>query len=213
MSRVLRRVSLATRLMIIVAVALIVSSLVAEFYGAKMESSFKSTLSVQGPGAAAFMAIAAVTSSGRVAVSVEGASTAYYVVMEGGDPTVLIRQFRALNLNVTAVRARIDLRAGVAYTSASIGAGPQILNVLPLLGSVLPVESAGDSKGLVGVKLKAGNIVAIVATPESSGIVSFNVKYDVEGYRRLTVYESLAASLSLLVASILLEAARRFRTM
>ncbi len=211
MSKVLRRSSLATRLMIIVAIALLVSSLVAELYGAKMESSFRDTLVVQGPGSAAFVAVAAITSSGRVVVGVEGASSAYYVVIEGGDPTVLIQQFRALKLNVTSVRPRIDLRAGVAYASASIGAGPQILQVLPFLGRVLPVESVGDSGSLVSVELKTGHMIGIVATSDPSGIVSFNVKYYVEGYRRLTAYETLAVSLSLLVASVLLETVRRFR--
>ncbi|MEM0496826.1 MAG: hypothetical protein QXR22_01315, partial [Acidilobaceae archaeon] len=111
MSRVFRRLTLASRLLIIMSIALLISSIVAELYGAKLNSSYENIVAMS-PRIATLITIAPITSEGRAKISVEGADNIYYVRVTG-DIYIISRQLRSLNFNVTAARPIIDLRAGV----------------------------------------------------------------------------------------------------
>jgi len=207
MSRVLSRMTLPSRLLIAISIALVISSIVADLYGARLESSYKNTIPI-GPGTTLFLGVASITSSGKVRVEVEGASNMYYIRLTG-DPHTLVQQFRALNLNVSAFRPQLDLRAGVLYVVALIQASPAIVQAISPLGEVIPVVQAGGSKSVVEVRLATGDNVVVIVTESSKPVVSVRISYSVEGYSRLTPLQATIVSLTTITTVVLLELARR----
>jgi hypothetical protein len=207
MSRVLSRMTLPSRLLAAISIALVISSIVADLYGARLESSYRNTIPI-GPGTTLFLGVSSLTSSGRVRVEVDGATNMYYMRLTG-DPYTLVQQFRALNLNVSASRPQLDLRAGVAYVVALIQASPAIVQALSLLGEVIPVVQAGGSTSVVEARLATGDNVIVIVTEASKPVVNVRVSYSVEGYSRLTPLQAMLASLAIITVVVLLELARR----
>ena len=210
MSGVLSRMPLPSRLLIAISIALVISSIVADLYGAKLESSYKNTVPIS-PGTTLFLGVASITSSGKVRVEVDGATSMYYMKLTG-DPYTLVQQFRALKLNVSASRPQLDLRAGVAYVIALIQASPAIVQALTLLGEVIPVVQAGGSTSVIEARLATGDNVIVVVTEASKPVVSVRVSYSVEGYSRLTPLQATIVSLAMITMVVLLELARRRST-
>jgi hypothetical protein len=202
MSKVLSTITLPSRLLVAISIALVISSIVADLYGARLESSYRNTIPV-GPGTTLFLGVSSVTSSGKVSVEVEGASNMYYMRLTG-DPYTLVQQFRALNLNVSASRPQLDLRAGVAYVVALIQASPAIVQALSLLGEVIPVVQAGGSTPVIEARLATGDNIIVIVTEASKPTVSVRVSYSVEGYSRLAPLQAaiVSATIILVVASI-----------
>jgi hypothetical protein len=202
MSRVLSTITLPSRLLVAISIALVISSIVADLYGARLESSYRNTIPV-GPGITLFLGVSSVTSSGKVSVEVEGSSNVYYMRLTG-DPFTLAQQFRALNLNVSASRPQLDLRAGVAYVVFLIQASPAIVQALSLLGEVIPVVQAGGSTPVIEARLATGDNIIVIVTEASKPTVSVRVSYSVEGYSRLAPLQAaiVSAAIILVVASI-----------
>jgi hypothetical protein len=202
MSRVLSTITLSSRLLVAISIALVISSIVADLYGARLESSYGNTVPV-GPGITLFLGVSSVTSSGKVSVEVEGASNVYYMRLTG-DPYTLAQQFRALNLNVSASRPQLDLRAGVAYVVFLIQASPAVIQALSLLGEVIPVVQAEGSEPVIEARLATGDNIIVVVTEASKSTVSVRVDYSVEGYSRLAPLRAaiVSAAIILVVASI-----------
>ena len=210
MSRVLSHLTLTSRLTIAVAVALVISSIVADLYGARLESTYSNTVPLS-PGTSLFLGVAGLTSSGRVKIEVEGASDAYYVKLSG-DPFMLVQQLRALNLNISASRPQFDLRAGVAYVVAIIQASLVIVQALSLLGEVIPAVQTGGSNVLIEVNLATGESVVAVIPTALEPTIKVDVSYTVEGYSRLTPLQATTLSFTLLLIVASLETLRRRRS-
>jgi hypothetical protein len=202
MSRVLSTITLPSRLLVAISIALVISSIVADLYGARVESFYRNTVPV-GPGITLFLGVSSVTSSGKVSVEVEGASNIFYMRL-AGDPFTLAQQFRALNLNVSASRPQLDIRAGVAYVVFLIQASPAVVQALSLIGEVIPVVQAEGSKPVIEARLATGDNIIVIVTEASKPTVSVRVNYSVEGYSRLAPLQAaiVSAAIILVVASI-----------
>ncbi len=207
MSRVLSKMTLLSRLLVAISVALVVSSIIADLYGAKLESRYENVLPLSSD-TSLFLGVSSLTSSGSVKVEIEGASNAYYIKL-AGDPFILVQQLRALNINISASRPQLDLRAGVAYAVAIIQASPLVVQALSLLGEVIPVAQVGGSKIVIEASLATGDNIVVVVTGASKPTVRVNVDYLVEGYSRLTPLQATIASTTMILAVVSLETLRR----
>jgi len=210
MSRVLSRMTLASRLLVAIALALIVSSVVADLYGAKLNSYYENRFP-QGPGVSLFLGASSLTSSGRVKIVVEGATTAYYIKLSG-DPFTIVQQLRALRLNVSATRPQIDLRAGVAYATALIQSNPAVVQALSALGELIPAAQAGGSKVTVEERLETGESIAMIVPTATEPSVTVRIEYVVEGYNRLSPAQASIVSIAVLAAVLLGELVLRRRS-
>ncbi len=208
MSKILSKITLLSRLLIAVSIALVISSVVADLYGAKLESSYKNILP-QSPSTMLFVGVSSLTSSGKVKVEVEGASNTYYMKLKG-DPYTLVQQLRALNLNISASRPQLDLRAGVAYAVALIQANPAIVQVLSLLGEVIPVVQTEGSSVTIEASLDTGDNIIVIVTSATRSMVEVRVNYLVEGYSRLTPLQATIISMMIILAVTSLELLRRY---
>ncbi|MEM0366856.1 MAG: hypothetical protein QXR02_05445 [Acidilobaceae archaeon] len=208
MSRVFRRLTLASRLLIIMSIALLISSIVAELYGAKLNSSYENIVAMS-PRIATLITIAPITSEGRAKISVEGADNIYYVRVTG-DPFIISRQLRSLNFNVTAARPIIDLRAGVAYATIIVGSSPMLIQALSILGNVIPIEQIKGESAIVEEIIKSGETHILLVSVNSEREIKYRVDYTIEGYSRLSLNNVLVVSLGMFLLTVILEFGRRY---
>lgn len=193
----LRKMSVVSRLLIVIAIGLLVSSVVAELYGAKLSTDFTRTVKAS-PQLASLLAVAALTSEGIVDVTVEGADSVYYVKI-AGDPFLLAQQFRSLRLNVTSIRSNVDLRAGVSFTSIQVESNPFLVQALSLLGNVIPITERKENVTKINERVRSDASLLIIAIKDSPGQIKYDIKYRIEGYDRLSPNQTLLAS-ALMVA-------------
>ncbi|MCX8195615.1 MAG: hypothetical protein N3F67_00800 [Acidilobaceae archaeon] len=198
---------MASRLLLVIAIGLLVSSAIAELYGAKLSSEYTRTVKV-GPRVASLLVVAAITSSGRAEVTVEGADSVYYVKV-AGDPFLLAQQFRSLRLNVSNVRSNVDLRAGVTFTAIQVESNPFLVQALSLLGNVIPISEKKENVTRITESVASDSSLLIVSTKDSEGEVRYIIKYSVEGYSRLTAPETFIVSAIMVALAGAIEYYRR----
>lgn len=209
MSKLLSNMTLLSRLLLAIAIALVISSIIADLYGARLTSSYTNNLP-QEPNISIFLGASALTSSGKIRITVEGASAAYYIKLSG-DPFTIIQQLRALRLNISASRPQVDLRAGVAYAVALIQAHPAIVQALSALGELIPVVQTEGSTVIVEETLNTGESIAMIVTTPAEPIAKVRMEYSVTGYSRLTPSQAIITSIAILILITAIELLRRLR--
>lgn len=207
MSSKLRKMSVISRLLLVIAIGLLVSSVVAELYGAKLSTEFTRTVRVS-PQLASLIAIAALTSEGSVEITVEGADSVYYIKV-AGDPFLLAQQFRSIRLNVSNVRSNVDLRAGVSFTSIQVESNPFLVQALSLLGNVIPITEKRENVTRISERVRSDASLLVIATKDSPGQIKYNIRYKIEGYDRLSPSETLLASVLMVAIAGAFEYYRR----
>ncbi|MCS7106774.1 MAG: hypothetical protein NZ902_01530 [Acidilobaceae archaeon] len=207
MSRVLKRMSLISRLLVVISIGLLVSSVVAELYGAKLSTEFSRNVPAN-PQLASLLAIAALTSEGRVEVTVEGADNVYYLKV-AGDPFLLAQQFRSLRLNVSNVRSNLDLRAGVSFTSIQVESNPFLVQALSLLGNVIPITEKRENVSRISERIRSDASLLIIAVRDTPGQIKYDIKYRIEEYDRLSAPQTLIASFLMIALAVAYEYYRR----
>jgi hypothetical protein len=188
------------RILIVLGASLILAGIVAELVGAKTESSRAGVIPVYGqPGAA--ISVYSLTTKGLAEITISNARSAYYLTLKG-DPMMVLRQLTTLNISLENLDLVHDYRAGIVYGETLLSTSPAVIATLPLISSVVPVKEVkgGESGFSISVELSPGYGVVVIVVPASEqGLVEYNVKFKVEGYRRtpLTTVTVLGVIMSL----------------
>ncbi len=194
--RVVARTAIALGISIIIAVA--VSGLV----GAKTVSIIEGSLYPDGrPGIA--VTIFAFSSSGEARIEVAGVSSLYYMKLRG-DPMIVLRQLRTVNISLEHQNIGNDIRAGIAYGSAVLDANPLILGVLPAVSSIIPVGESKIGNGTLVVEeyIEGGEGVLVIGVgPQDT--VKYTITYRVSGYEPTPPEVAITAGLILALSGIL----------
>ncbi|MEB3860386.1 MAG: hypothetical protein LRS43_04170 [Desulfurococcales archaeon] len=206
----MRRASVpfASRVLLVIGLAIAVSGIVAELVGAKTGETYDLTAYPgERPGVA--FSIFAVGSSGSVEIEVSGADRVFMLKIRG-DPISILRQLATLNISLVEENVVHDVRAGVIVGKASIDTYPGLIALLPVIAGFIPVEES-ESRGVhvLGDTISSGEGILIIATPLEGQSVDATIKYKIQGYSRLSAKDSIEAGALLAALSLLYYALKR----
>ena len=199
------KLPLYSRLLLVLAVALVIAAIAAEAFGARTESRFSGAVNPQG-GQAVMIAVLAVTSSGLVEVEVYGGVSVYAIEI-AGSPLTAINQVTSLGVNVRDQKFFYDFRSGYGYGDAVIDADPLLLEIIPQVsGNVREAVSLGEEVHLIEGELDSGQGMAIIVTlgEESEETVTYRGSFVVSDYYRLDLRGALAVSIAMAAAALIL---------
>ena len=199
------RLTLPSRVMIVLALGLVLAGGFGEVLGAKVESRFSGAVNVEGPGEAAMIALLTLTSSGYVTVTIEGGGSVYYFKI-AGSPLTAMNQVTSLGVEVVNQRFVYDFRAGFGYGDAILRADRALLTVLPLVSPNIR-EAAQTSGGahVVREAVDAGQGLAIIVVG-GSGVVEYRGAFTVSEYYRMGIEEASAVAAVAILAALALAA-------
>lgn len=193
------RLPLLSRLLIVIALAALLSSTIAFFFGAKLESTYKFAVPFK-QGETVIVAFSPIMSRAQVRLKLRGVSEALVARTK-----VSPREFTGLLSVSGAVRdlsTRTDVSGGAFYLWGSLSGLEAVLSLAKRFGNFTQVRADKDEISF-SEELDAGATLIILARPSSS-ILEVEVNRKTLGYERLTLLEALALSLALLVASLAL---------
>ncbi|MEM1640344.1 MAG: hypothetical protein QXN05_02235 [Acidilobaceae archaeon] len=190
---------LLSRLLIVIALAILLSSIIAFFFGVDLESTYKLTVTSE-QGEAVIVAFSSISTKSQVKLELRGASGALTGLVRT-DP----REFMRLLLTSEAIRdlsMRTDVGGGVFYFWGSLSSLETAVSFIKRLGNLTLIRADGNEV-LLSEELDAGTVLIVIARP-SSQVIEVEVSRKTLDYERLTLFEALMLSSMLLALSLAL---------
>lgn len=195
-----------SRLLLFVGVALIISSLVATYYGVQLGTSYSTAVPSSQVGAAVAV-VMPTTSQGVATLRVTGASQVLYLSLQA-NPIALLPQVRGLGLKVVTLSTDEDFRAGVMIEVAGLQGNP--IFVEEAFQNAVKYSKPVDGVYTVRSYVNSSSYLVVVAVPSnSSSNVGVSVNYRVTGYGRLSNLGAVTGAVVLVAASLAYDLLRR----
>jgi len=190
--------SAVARALLFIAVALIISSVVATYYGAQLSTSYSTSVPSSKVGAVAIVVLP--SSQGIAKVNVTGASQVLYLSL-GVNPLSLLEELHGVGISVVSLSTYEDFRAGVLIEVAGMTGNPVFVE--QAFQGVVKYSKPVNGLYTVSGPVNSNSSLVVVAIPsDNSSVVNVGVSYRVTGYGRLSTLGALAAAAVLAVISV-----------
>jgi hypothetical protein len=190
--------SAVARALLFIAVALIISSVVATYYGAQLSTSYSTSVPSSKVGAVAIVVLP--SSQGIAKVNVTGASQVLYLSL-GVNPLSLLEELHGVGISIVSLSTHEDFRAGVLIEVAGMAGNP--IFVEQAFQGVVKYSKPVNGLYTISSPVNSNSSLVVVAIPsDNSSAVNVGVSYRVTGYGRLSTLGALAAAAVLAVISV-----------
>ncbi|MCE4621278.1 MAG: hypothetical protein F7B95_02405 [Desulfurococcales archaeon] len=195
------RLTLMSRVLIVIGVSIILAGVLAEVFGAKTQSTWSGTEALDKGEVLALM-VWATAASGKVEISVDGVQSIYYTVVRG-DPLSLVANSTAFGVRIEATEVYHDFRGGVFYAVADVSMDP--------IAFAFAASRFKVSSNPLTLHLETRESIILMLPPPKlgGGTVSYNVTYTVEGYSRTSLPYTIVSGAALALVGTLVPCSRR----